>query len=576
MSLLHDPHNQRNLPEYSFRHHDPRQGLSLRWNRLSRWILLASFLLYLGVGVWLARGEGFMMGDSLSRVQSAQAVLYSRYPHLAAMGFVFTPLSTLAELPFVALSPLLPGMTKWGLAAVIVSAGFMAAAVQQLWKITGDRGLSLPVAALMILVFALHPMVVLYGASGMSEAPFCFAMLLSTRRLIRWLSTDDVHDLVGGGVGLALAFLARYDALVVAAVATLMVGLLSWRRSRPGRADFHPGYAVVDMIVFAAPLALAFLVWVASSWLATGDLLAQFTSAYGNTAIIDQSGGVASGVTALGDSLMRTWLQAPLLILLLPVVGWLSWRRRDPEPLIAPVLFGTVLAFQMLTAMMGGAFGFLRFFMVGAILVAVLLIQLAPPRGHLAARRTGRGFTPRHSSTPLPATLLILLSVLVFGGHAITWQGMSSLRWAPQEYALAELFPGAESSPSEEAGRREILRTFSTERRLAQHLDSLDLEDGEVLTDTTFAFAVLTASENPKQFTVPSDSDFIIRLEEPAVTQVRYILTVAPEGRGANDPVNRRYPSIYADGADLATLELEIPNEGSGQPDYRLYRVMEP
>jgi hypothetical protein len=32
---------------------------------------------------------------------------------------------------------------------------------------------------------------------------------------------------------------------------------------------------------------------------------------------------------------------------------------------------------------------------------------------------------------------------------------------------------------------------------------------------------------------------------------------------------------LYNTGADVATLELEIPNDGDGQPDWRLYRVNE-
>jgi hypothetical protein len=35
-------------------------------------------------------------------------------------------------------------------------------------------------------------------------------------------------------------------------------------------------------------------------------------------------------------------------------------------------------------------------------------------------------------------------------------------------------------------------------------------------------------------------------------------------------------PTLYGDGADIATLELEIPNDGDGQPNWRLYRVNEP
>ena len=42
-----------------------------------------------------------------------------------------------------------------------------------------------------------------------------------------------------------------------------------------------------------------------------------------------------------------------------------------------------------------------------------------------------------------------------------------------------------------------------------------------------------------------------------------------------SDALNQRYPTLYETGADVATLELEIPNDGDSQPDWRLYRVNE-
>ena len=35
-------------------------------------------------------------------------------------------------------------------------------------------------------------------------------------------------------------------------------------------------------------------------------------------------------------------------------------------------------------------------------------------------------------------------------------------------------------------------------------------------------------------------------------------------------------PVPYDNGADIATLELEVPNDGDGQPNWRLYRVNDP
>ena len=50
---------------------------------------------YLAVGYWLQVRHGFILGDALSRVSAAQGALFSRDPHLAAIGFIFTPLTAM-------------------------------------------------------------------------------------------------------------------------------------------------------------------------------------------------------------------------------------------------------------------------------------------------------------------------------------------------------------------------------------------------------------------------------------------------------------------------------------------------
>ena len=42
-----------------------------------------------------------------------------------------------------------------------------------------------------------------------------------------------------------------------------------------------------------------------------------------------------------------------------------------------------------------------------------------------------------------------------------------------------------------------------------------------------------------------------------------------------SDAVNERYPTLYETGADIATLELDVPNDGADQPVWRLYPVRE-
>ena len=87
---------------------------------------------------------------------------------------------------------------------------------------------------------------------------------------------------------------------------------------------------------------------------------------------------------------------------------------------------------------------------------------------------------------------------------------------------------------------------------------------------------MVVASRSPKTFVVPSDPDFNRLLNDPAGQGVKYLLAVPPTGRGVSDALNQRYPTLYETGADIATLALEIPNDGDSQPIWRLYRVNEP
>ena len=159
-------------------------------------IFLATWIPYLVIGVYLVSEVHLFFGDALSRVQSAQSVLFSRTPHLAAIGFIFTPLTAIVQLPLTALTPWFPEMTTQALSAVIMSSAFMAGSVVQASGIARDQGLRPLVAGTFTIFYAINPMIVLYAANGMSEAPYLFFLAWATRRLIRWVSSDDVHELV--------------------------------------------------------------------------------------------------------------------------------------------------------------------------------------------------------------------------------------------------------------------------------------------------------------------------------------------------------------------------------------------
>lgn len=535
---------------------------------------------YVAAGYWLHIENGFVLGDSLSRVSAAQTVLYSRDPHVAAIGFIFTPLTAMVQLPVVYLAQWWPALVQNAFAGVLMSAPFMAGAVVQIMSMGIDRGLPKPYVVAITALFALNPMVVFYGANGMSEAPFIFFTVWAVRRLIIWMADDDVHHLItAGGIAMALSYLTRYDAVASIAVAGFLVAITTYIRA-PGPPRIRR--ALLRLLLVSGPGFAAFLGWAAASWLITGEAFAQFTSQYGNTAILRQSGGgsTAGLVGGFGFAAVCITLLAPTLV---PIMLWafrIRWRRPLWTVLIVPVtMYGAILAFQAYSYADGATFGFLRFYIL-AIPFAATMAMLAVPEGSLAEwKRRGR-FAPQPG--PLPTTRRLrgayaVTALALAIGIPTTAVAMASSRYAPQEYALGALInPDPYDASQRRADQLRIGATFSTERRLAHQLDAMNLPEGSVITDTLYGFAVVSASAKPRTFVIPSDTDFVKILNDPVGHGVRYLLAVPRDGRGIADALNQRYPTLYETGADVATLEAEIRNDGDNQPTWRLYRVNDP
>lgn len=539
----------------------------------------ATFAVYVAVGYWLQVGNGFILGDSLSRVAAAQSVLFSRDPHLAAIGFIFTPLTGLLQIPSIALSPIWPDIAERAFSGTLMSAVFMAGAVVQILGMGLDRGLPRGYVLAITTIFALNPMIVFYGSNGMSEAPFVFFMSWAVRRLMMWMADDDVHHLVtAGGIAMGLAYLTRYDAVACIAAAGILVFVTTYRRATSAP---RVRRALLDTVMVSGPGTLAFIGWAAVSWLITGEAFAQFTSQYGNTAILEQSGqpSVTFG-SGLMFALVCITLLAPTLV---PIGLWCvarRWGTGNWQVMLVPLgIYGAALAFQAFSYAMGSTFPFLRFYIVAVPLAACLAILAVPDGVLVAPKRAGKYALPVQDPPPRPrswaayATVAVLFAVSV----PVAAMGMGSQHYAPQEYALgAVLDPDPDDTTERKELERRIAASFSTERRIADHLDTLNLPASSVITDTVYGFAILSASEDPTMFVIPSDPDFTALLNDPSVGGIKYLLAVPPTGRGVSDALNLRYPTLYETGADIATLELEIPNDGDSQPDWRLYRVQEP
>lgn len=543
-------------------------------------VFFLAVAVYLAVGWWLQIRHGFIMGDTLSRVASTQAVLFSRDPHLAAIGFIFTPVAAMVQIPAILFSDVWADLAGRAFSGTLMSSLFMAGAAVQIFSMGCDRGIPRGYALTITALFAFNPMIVFYGSNGMSEAPFIFFMTWAVRRLIMWMVDDDVHHLVtAGGVAMGLAYLTRYDALASVGAAGLIVGVTTYLRAKsPPRIR----RTVMDMLIVSGPGVAAFLGWAAAGWLITGEAFAQFTSQYGNAAILEQSGQTAPTFTdGIGFAAVCVMLLAPTL---LPLALWAvmqRWGRPNWQMLVVPLaMYGAVLGFQAVSYAQGSTFPFLRFFIIAIPMAATLALLGVPDGVPAPAKRRGRYAPPaaltvdtRRRSPAVYAAVAATLAI----GIPVTVIGMGQSDYAPQEYGLgAVLAPEPDNVTEHKAVEHRIARTFLTERRIAAHLDSLNLPDSSVITDTVYGFGVLAATDRPRVFVIPSDPDFTELLNDPSERGITYLLAVPPIGRGASDALNLRYPTLYETGAEVATLELEIPNDGDGQPDWRLYRVNEP
>ena len=109
-------------------------------------------------------------------------------------------------------------------------------------------------------------------------------------------------------------------------------------------------------------------------------------------------------------------------------------------------------------------------------------------------------------------------------------------------------------------------------QNLAKWLDAQNLPDGSVVMDTFGMSRIWLFSSHPKQFVVRSDLDFLRKLNEPARSGVRFIISTRPTGLGLLDAVNLRYPTLWNDGAGIATLAMTIADP-NGTPMFRIYQI---
>ena len=551
-------------------------------------VITLSFALYLTIAFILDFKTLSFNGDAVARMANGFYVLYSRDPHLAAMGFVWNPLQSILDIVPLFFKDLWPSLASHDMAGSLVSVVAMVGAVHQVRAALGEWGVHRGPRLVMTVLFAVNPMIMLYSGNGMSEAVYLFTLIATTRYLARWLRRDDLRSLVYAAVALGFCYLARNEAVLPAFLAVLIVLKASYSRGT-GVRRARTMAAVTDGIIFVVPVVTAFVGWAVASYVITGQFFAQFTSQYGTSAQIAAGGGSGQKYPLAKELRLEAhalWYLAPLLVVIVVAALVVAWHRRDPLVLVPIAVVGGGLAFDMAGYVTNSIIWSFRYYIATVPLEVLLVgVLLAATREQVAALSPGSG-TPvsapvdRNSAVyvkrrwaPWMISAAGIIVALVALGPSVpaTAAGMFNPNVGVEE--LQEL--GYVFHHPLTAVDRIDKQHFATVQSISRYLAGLRTPEGDILVDNSSPCVpeVITTVPDPKVFVIPNDRDFQRTLADPLTFNVHYILVPPSSGIDVDTATNKLYPTLYDTGAGWARKVHQFPKQGLC-PAFRLYRVV--
>lgn len=533
----------------------------------SRWwgvaLYVASVGLYFGVACILILKYNLFDPDAASRVANAGFAFMSRYPHLSAIGFVWNPLPSLVEIPFMWLSQFWPPLKTHCLAGPAQSALLMGGAVVMVRGIAQDRGVGKWWRWLAVASFALHPVIIIYAQSGLSESGEIVCLLWAIRYLLRWLDDNSIKDLTFAGIAFAAGYLSRYEFVIATMGAAALVGFITLLRTPAGNRFTS---AMISAFVLIMPIGVTFIIWAIAGWVLADELFAQLSSRYGNAAqvanAVAHQGGVRPAYTALPAIGGKFFAMQPLVVIAAGLAVFFSLVRRRFDLLVPLAVIGPILLFAAYGQHTPTTFGFFRFYITAIPLVTCIALVCWTP--------TDSAKPPWWSPQRLAGIVLVSASVLI--AIPVTAVNMLDPKIGdPQlQYALSSvLFP--ERFTAKDIWFRRI---NVNENQIAEFFDNQHLPPGSVLMDTANTWGIWLKSNNTKQFVITSDYDFTAALNRPYDRGVRYIVVSSPQNYNA-DAIGIRYPSLWETGAGVGIPILSVAGP-EGREAFRIYEVVKP
>lgn len=234
--------------------------------KASAWEAVLLFVCLWGLGIGVAAhvsgGTGLPGRDAIIRcgvgLDLVNGISRGRQGFIGCLRW--SPLPTLLVLPFLRIAPHSPA-----LAATVVSAGGAAllAALLTVWM--AGYGLRAAIRIPLAFAYFVSPSVQRAIISGSSETIFVLLVVGCLCFLLHWMETEELRSLAYLALGLGLAVLARYQAVVLLPPLLLCLA-----------ADFllrHKGEAYCEgtLVTFLVPVLYSVLLWLGANWLIMGE-----------------------------------------------------------------------------------------------------------------------------------------------------------------------------------------------------------------------------------------------------------------------------------------------------------------
>jgi hypothetical protein len=550
-----------------------RKTLGRRLTSEGGLVFLLCLAIYLVVAVLLDFRYDTFNGDATSRLANGFYVLYSVDPHLASVGFVWNPGTSIADMIPLLFYHLWTPLASHMFAGSLVSAVGMAGAVYQVRTLLLEWGVARPPRLVLTAVLALNAMILYYGGNGMSEGLYVFSVVATCRYLLRWIRVGDLRSLAYSATSLGLCYLVRNEAVGPAFLGGLVVIAVGYsRRSNSPMARLKG--ALNDAVIFEIPFIVVFAGWAIASFVITGQPFQQFTSIYGTTSQIKVS-GQTGGHTGVGARILHdvhaVGYLAPSIPLLIVVALFLAFRRRDFSILAPLSIVGGGLTFDLLAYIDNSIAAWFRYFILSVPLEVLLVgsffasapAVLGAARGVPIARGRGRGWI-------IGGVSALLALVILVPSEITTVMGMANPNIGLEETQHLAFIFARHPTRYEEQARV----TYPDEVKISNYFATLHLAKAQVIVDNFSGCVpqIITISPDPDIFTIPNDRKFQRTLADPLTFHAHYILDVDPVGDGTLTAPNIEYPGLWSSGDGFAKLTHVFPAVGEC-PKFKLFKV---